>query len=132
MGVQNQTKSRCFKEVRYCGTVNAEAEFIAATATVNQALWLRKFLANLQVVQTDSTKVFVDNQVVIAISDNSVFHRKTKHFNIKLYFLKEVQKEGEVLLEYCKTEDQLADIFTKALPKGRFENLRKKLGVNSY
>lgn len=59
-----------------------------------------------------STKVFVDNQAAIAISNNSVFHRKPKHFNIKLYFLREVQKE-EVLSQYCKTEDQLADIFTK-------------------
>ena len=110
----------------------AEAEFIAATAVVNQALWLRKILTDLQEIQTDSTKVFVDNQAAIAISNNSVFHGKTKHFNIKLYFLREVQKEGEVSLQYCKTEDQLADIFTKALPKGRFENLREKLGVNSY
>lgn len=110
----------------------AEAEFIAATAAVNQALWLRKILADLQMAQTDSTKVFVDNQAAIAISNNSVFHGKTKHFNIKLYFLREVQKEGEVLLQHCKTEDQLVDIFTKALSKGRFENLREKLGVNSY
>ena len=71
-----------------------EAEFIAATAAINQALWLRKILADLQVVQTDSTKVFVDSQAAIAISNNSVSHEKTKHFNIKLYFLREVQKEG--------------------------------------
>ena len=63
--------------------------------------------------QAEPTKVLVDNQAAIAISNNSVFHGKTKHFNIKLYFLREVQKEGEVLLQYCKTEDQLPDIFIK-------------------
>jgi hypothetical protein len=110
----------------------AEAEFIAAAAAVNQALWLRKILVDLQMAQAEPTKVLVDNQAAIAISNNSVFHGKTKHFNIKLYFLREVQKEGEVLLQYCKTEDQLADIFTKTLSKGRFENLREKLGVNSF
>lgn len=110
----------------------AEAEFIAAAAAVNQALWLRKILVDLQMTQAEPTRVFVDNQAAIAISNNSVFHGKTKHFNIKLYFLREVQKEGEVLLQYCKTEDQLADIFTKTLSKGRFENLREKLGVNSF
>jgi len=82
--------------------------------------------------QAEPTKVLVDNQAAIAISNNSVFHGKTKHFNIKLYFLREVQKEGEVLLQYCKTEDQLADIFTKTLSKGRFENLREKFGVNTF
>ena len=110
----------------------AEAEFLVAIAVVNQALWLRKILPDLQVVQIDSNKVFIDNQAAIAISNTSNFHGKTKHFNIKLYFLREVQKEGEVSLQYCKTEDQLVDIFMKALPKGRFENLREKLGVNSY
>lgn len=110
----------------------AEAEFIAAAVAVNQALWLRKILADLQLVQMNSTKVFVDNQAAIAISNNSIFHGKTKHFNVKLYFLGEVQKEGEVSLQYCKTEEQLADIFMKALPKGKFENSREKLGVCNY
>ncbi|KAE8729671.1 hypothetical protein F3Y22_tig00003435pilonHSYRG00075 [Hibiscus syriacus] len=110
----------------------AEAEFIAATAVVNQALWLRNILNDLCLEQRRSTEVFVDNQAAIAISNNPVFHRKTKHFNIKLYFLREVQKNGEVSLLYCSTNDQLADIFTKALPRSRFESLRKALGVCSY
>ena len=75
--------------------------------------------------------VFVDNQAAIAISNNPVFHNKTKHFNIKLFFLREVQQKGEVKLLYCKTEDQLADLFTKALPKAKFEQLRSRLGVCS-
>ena len=82
--------------------------------------------------QKKSTKVFISNQAAIAISNNPVFHGKTKHFSIKLYFLREVQKNGEVCLLYCKTESQLADIFTKALPGSRFESLRNKLGVCSY
>ncbi|KAE8666818.1 hypothetical protein F3Y22_tig00112491pilonHSYRG00346 [Hibiscus syriacus] len=103
----------------------AEAKFIAATAAVNQALWLRKILNDLCLEQRRSTEVFVDNQAAIAISNNPVFHGKTKHFNIKLYFLREVQKNGEVSLLYCSKNDQLADIFTKALPRSRFESLRK-------
>ncbi|KAH0652531.1 hypothetical protein KY289_030209 [Solanum tuberosum] len=45
-----------------------------------------------------STEIFVDNQAVIAISHNLVFHKKTKNFNVKLYFLREVQKDGLVNL----------------------------------
>ena len=110
----------------------AEAEFIAATATVNQALWLRKVLTDLHLEQKETTEVMVDNQAAIAISKNPVFHGKTKHFSIKLFFLRDVQKDGDVCLKYCKTEDQLSDIFTKALPKGRFELLREKLGISNY
>lgn len=109
----------------------AEAEFIAATAAVNQALWLRKILMDLNLEQKESTKIFVDNQAAISISHNPVFHGKTKHFNIKLFFLREVQKEGLVTLVYCKSENQLADLLTKPLPVSRFEFLREKIGVCS-
>ena len=75
-----------------------EGEFIAATAAVNQALWLRKILVDINLEQNESTKIFVDNQAAIAISNNPIFHGKTKHFNIKLFFLREVQKNEDVVL----------------------------------
>lgn len=89
-------------------------------------------MIDLHMEQKESTKIFVDNQAAIAISKNPVFHGTTKHFNIKLYFLREVQNEGEIQLKYCSTEEQVADIFTKPLSLGKFENLRKKLGIDSY
>ncbi|KAH9756360.1 hypothetical protein KPL71_016050 [Citrus sinensis] len=109
----------------------AEAEFVATTAAVNQALWLRKILIDLNLEQEESTEILVDNQAAIAISQNPVFHGKTKHFNIKLFFLREVQKNGVVSLVYCKTEDQVADVFTKPLPVSKFEFFITKLGVCS-
>ncbi|RDX69388.1 Copia protein, partial [Mucuna pruriens] len=107
----------------------AEAEFTTASAAVNQALWLRKMLVDLNMKQERCTKILVNNQAVISISNNLVFHGKTKHFNIKLFFLREVQKEGTVSLTYCKSELQLANIFTKPLPRSKFQFLREKLGV---
>lgn len=109
----------------------SEAEFIAATAAVNQAMWLRKILSDLHLDYKEATKIFVDNQAAIAISHNPVFHEKTKHFNIKLFFLREVQKDGVITLVYCKTEEQKADILTKPLSTIKFEDMRSKLGVCS-
>ncbi|RVX14987.1 Retrovirus-related Pol polyprotein from transposon TNT 1-94 [Vitis vinifera] len=109
-----------------------EAEYVAANATVNQAIWIRKILADLHMKQNEPTQIHVDNQAAIAISNDSVFHGKTKHFKIKLYHLREEQKDGEVKLLYCKTEDQIADVLTKALPKARFETLRGKIGLCNY
>ena len=123
--------SWCSKKQDVIAQSTAEAEYVAAAAAVNQALWIRKLMTDLHMKQEDCTQIFVDNEAAISISNNPVFHGKTKHFKIKLYFLREVQKEGEVQLIFCKTEDQSADIFTKALPKERFEFLRQKLGVCS-
>ena len=106
----------------------AEVEFIAAIATANQAIWLKKLMDDLHVHQEDNIEIFVDNQATLAISQNLVFHGRTKHFKVKNYFLKEVQKSGEVKLVYCSSENQLADIFTKSFHVGRFETLRDKLG----
>ena len=72
---------------------------------VNQAIWLRKILNDLNMEQKDSTKILIDNQAAITISHNPVFLGKTKHFNIKLFFLRKVQKDGNVILLYCKTKD---------------------------
>ncbi|GMP62936.1 LOW QUALITY PROTEIN: hypothetical protein CsSME_00024846 [Camellia sinensis var. sinensis] len=110
--------SWCSRKQEIIAQSTAEAEYVAATAAVNQALWFRKLLTDLHMEQEESTQIFVDDPA-ISISNNSVFHGKTKHFKIKLYFLREAQKEGEVLLLHCKTENQVADILTKALSKAR-------------
>lgn len=109
----------------------AEADFVAATTAVNQALWLRIFLLDLNLEQKERTEIFVDNQTAIVISHDPVFHGTTKHFNIELFFVREVQKEKVVTLIYCKSEDQLADLFTKPFQISRFEFLRQKIGVCS-
>ena len=123
--------SWCSKKQDFVTQSTAEAEFVAAASTVNQALWLRKILVDLHIKQAEPTDVFVDNQAAISISKNPVFHGKTKHFDIKLFFVRKVQKKGNVSLIYCKSEDQLTDLFTKPLPTTRFEHLRQKIGICS-
>jgi len=86
-------------------------------------------MTDLHMEQQDNTQIFVDNQAAISISNNPMFHGKTKHFKIKLYFLREAHKEGEVKLIYSTTEEQSVDILTKAFPKARYEFLRQRLGV---
>lgn len=81
--------------------------------------------------QQESTQILVDNKAAISIANDPVLNGKTKQFKLKLYFLREVQREGEIQLIYCKTENQNADILTKALPKARYEFLRQRLGVCS-
>ncbi|KAM1359905.1 hypothetical protein TB1_046002 [Malus domestica] len=58
-------------------------------------------------------------------------HHKTRHINKRFHFIRDALQNGEIDLVYCKTEEQIADIFTKALVRDRFEYLRKVLRVIS-
>ncbi|KAG8478195.1 hypothetical protein CXB51_027990 [Gossypium anomalum] len=107
----------------------AEAEYIAAATAVNQAIWLRKLLDDLNARQMEATKIKVDNQSAVAIAKNPVFHGKTKHFKIKYHFVREAELVKEIYLVHCCSKDQLADVLTKPLAAGRFECLREEIGV---
>lgn len=107
----------------------AEAEYISASDATKQAIWLRKILAVLDQNQDAPTVIHCDNISAIAISNNPVFHGKTKHIKLKFHFLREAVQDREVILPHCASSDQVTDIFTKPLPKPRLEYLRMKLGV---
>ena len=73
--------------------------------------------------------MFYDNTSVINISKNPVMHSKTKHIAIKYHFVRELVQDKEIRLEYVNSIEQIADIFTKPLPKDAFLYLRGKLGA---
>ncbi|KAF2299486.1 hypothetical protein GH714_032145 [Hevea brasiliensis] len=108
-----------------------EAEYIAVALEVSQAIWLRKMPVDLKCYELHATKILCDSKSAVAMVKNPVFHGKTKHIKIKYHFLREVEREGEVQLIHCSSEDQVADILIKGLQKSIFEDLREKLGVQS-
>ncbi|KAL0379240.1 UNVERIFIED_CONTAM: Retrovirus-related Pol polyprotein from transposon RE1 [Sesamum radiatum] len=109
---------------------SAEAEYIAAVATSNQATWLRRILEDMGEKQEEPTTIYCDNKSAIAITKNPIQHNRTKHIDIKYHALREATTRGDIELKYCSTEEQLADMFTKALPRNKFEELRMKIGVS--
>ncbi|KAI5317617.1 hypothetical protein L3X38_037324 [Prunus dulcis] len=109
----------------------AEAEYVSVAEATSQAIWLRFVLEDFGEEQTTATTVFFDNTSAIAMSKNPVFHQRSKHIRRKFHFIRDAIQNGEIDLVYCKGEEQIADIFTKALPKDRFSYLRSLLGVKS-
>ncbi|CAL8162106.1 unnamed protein product [Prunus armeniaca] len=107
----------------------AEAEYVSTSEATTQAIWLRFVLEDFGELQTEATPLMVDNTSAIAMTRNPVFHQKTKHINRRYHFIRDALQEGVVDLRYCKSEEQAADIFTKALSKDRFNYLRGLLGV---
>ena len=92
---------------------------------------MRKTLEDIQLKYDDPTPILCDNTNAINISKNPVIHSKTKHIPIKFIFLREHVTKKNIRLEYVETKEQIADIFTKPLPRETFEYLRQKLGVIS-
>ncbi|KAG8474453.1 hypothetical protein CXB51_033539 [Gossypium anomalum] len=107
----------------------AEAEYIAVATAVDQAIWLKKLLSDLNVDQVEATKTKVDNQSVVAIAKNPVFHGKTKHFKVKYHFVREAELSKEINFIHCCSKVQLTDILTKPLAALRFEYLKKEIRV---
>ena len=102
----------------------AEAEYIAAAACCTQILWMKQTLQYIHVTCNEPIPILCDNTSAISISKNPVMHSKTKHIPIKFHFLREQVTDKNIKLEYIGTKEQVADIFTKPLPRETFEYLR--------
>ena len=80
-------------------------------------------------VTQDVMTLFCDNLSAINISKNPIQPSRTKHIDIRHHFIRDLVEDKIINLEHVSTENQLADIFTKALDAVQFENLRRRLGV---
>ena len=78
---------------------------------------------------TEPVILYFDNTSAINISKNPVMHAKIKHIAIKYHYVRELVEDKQVKMEYINSKEQIADIFTKPLPKDAFDYLRRKLGV---
>eukprot|EP00253_Pinus_taeda_P022525 PITA_22525 len=101
-----------------------EAEYVAAASCCTQLLWMMQTLQDIQITCTPPISILCDNTNAINSSKNPVMHSKTKHIPIKYHFLREQVLEQKVKLEYVPSKEQVADIFTKPLPRETFEYLR--------
>ena len=108
---------------------SAEAEYVSASLAASQAIWLRRILEDVGEKQGEATPLFCDNKSAIAMTKNPVYHSRTKHIAIKHHFIRDAVEDDEIQVKYCSTEEQVADIFTKALPKAKFQYFREMLGV---
>lgn len=108
-----------------------EAEYVAASNAIRELIWLQRLTGELTQNQFGATKFFMDNQSAIRLVKNPVLHKRSKHIDIRYHFVREQFKEEKFSLDYVRTDDQVADIFTKAIPKVRFQYLRAQLGIQS-
>ncbi|GKE22382.1 retrovirus-related pol polyprotein from transposon TNT 1-94 [Tanacetum coccineum] len=107
-----------------------EAKYIALSGCCAQILWMRSQLADYGLV-FNKIPLYCANKSVIALCCNNVQHSRSKHIDIRNYFIKEQVENGVVELYFVRTKYQLADIFTKPLARERLDFLINKLGMRS-
>ncbi|GKA39464.1 hypothetical protein Tco_0732015 [Tanacetum coccineum] len=107
-----------------------EAEYIAMSGCCAQILWMRSHLSDYGFAY-NHIPLYCDNKSAITLCYNNVQHSRSKHIDIRHHFIREQVEKGVVELYFVRTEYQLADIFTKALPRERFEFILPRLGMKS-
>ncbi|GJZ76913.1 hypothetical protein Tco_0641585 [Tanacetum coccineum] len=93
-------------------------------------LWMRTQLMDYG-FHFNNIPIYCDSKSAIAISCNPVQHSRTKHIAVRYHFIKEHVEKGRIELFFVKTDHQLADLFTEALPVDRFNYLVRRLGMRS-
>ncbi|GJV69754.1 hypothetical protein Tco_1485263 [Tanacetum coccineum] len=106
----------------------AEDEYVSLSACCAQVIWMRTQLLDYG-YKYNRILMYCDSKSAIAISCNPVQHSKTKHIDSQYHFIKEHVKKGTVELYFVGTKYQLANLFTKALPKERFEYLVHRIVI---
>nr|GEY37939.1 putative Gag-Pol polyprotein, identical [Tanacetum cinerariifolium] len=108
-----------------------EAEYVAAAAASCQAVWLRRILKDVGHEQVKPTIIKCDSKSAVLLARNPIYHGRTKHIEIKHHYIRELIANGEVQLEECRSDEQIADVLTKSLPRVKHEELTAQLGVST-
>eukprot|EP00253_Pinus_taeda_P027095 PITA_27095 len=100
-----------------------EAEYCGAIEASKEALWLRKILSEFGFQQQHPTILWCDNQSAIQLCKYPVQHQRCKHIELHMHFIKNLIHDHVLEVQYCSTDDQVADIFTKALTEAKLTKL---------
>ncbi|KAF8774799.1 Copia protein like [Argiope bruennichi] len=108
----------------------AEAEYVAASESAKELIWLKHLLSDITNLEIPS--LLVDNASAVKLAKNPEYHKRSKHIDVRYHFVREKFIDGELFIKHVPGEMQLADIMTKPLPSVRFKELRTLLGLLSF
>ena len=101
----------------------AEAEYMALTAATQEAMFLKQLLHEIHQDSGSPVTIHEDNQSCIALSKNSMTTGRSKHMDVRYHFCREKVESGDIEVQYCATENMLADVLTKPLVSARHGKL---------
>ena len=108
----------------------AEAEYVSLSTAAQEATWIRHLLSDLHMLPKEPTTIMEDSQGAICIASNPVIHSRTKHIDVRYHYIRETIESKAIKVQYCPTEEMVADLLTKPLSKERFKKLRGMMRLN--
>jgi ribonuclease HI len=118
---------------------SCEAEFMALSEAMREALWLRQLLIELSIGFVAPIKIRVDNQSAIKLAENAVQHQRSKHIDIRYFRIREEIANGNIFVVYVPTNDNIADLLTKSTTFAQFQRnigslvqQTRELGVKTF
>ena len=117
------------KDKKVVALSSAEVEFREMTKGLCELLWIRRLLSEIGFTPKSEMNLYCDNNVAIAIFQNTIQHDRTKHIEIDQHFIKQNLEDGVICFPLVRSEDQLADMLTKVVSNKKFCNSLNKLGI---
>ncbi len=108
---------------------STEAEYMAASEATKELLYLRSILKELDIEQTESTVLYVDNRGAIDLARNPVYHDRSKHIDMRYHFIRERVQDNTLQIEHVPGDNNVADIMTKPLARVKHTQYTSDLGI---
>ncbi|GJR37760.1 putative ribonuclease H-like domain-containing protein [Tanacetum coccineum] len=116
------------KKQTIVATSTTEAEYVAAASGCGQVLWIQNQLLDYG-YNFMNTKIYIDNNSAICIVKNPVYHSRTKHIEIRHHFIRDCYEKKLINVDHIHSDDNVADLLTKAFDVGRFQYLVVSIGM---
>lgn len=116
------------QKVVACST--SEEEYISLGSRIMETAWLRKLINDVGVISMNFPSIIkIDKQDGIALTKNESVNRRTKHIDVRFHYNIEAVLRNVLTLEYCPTDEMIADLLPKALEKTKFQKIRENCGL---
>ena len=106
---------------------SCESEYRAMANTAAEIIWITHLLQELHALPAGRPTLLCDNQSALFLTQNPVAHKRAKHIDLDYHFVRELVASGKIVTMFVPTKLQVADIFTKSLPRPQFEQFRRML-----
>ena len=108
---------------------SCESEYRAMANTAAEMVWVTHILRELHMMPSTRPVLLCDNRSALFLSQNPIAHKRAKHIDIDYHFIRKLVSTGRITTQFVPMNLQVADIFTKPLPRPLFERLSYKLHV---